>query len=85
MVGLRVFDVGALIAWLVWFYRLREDDDDGPDDPGPGDDPRDDAPQPPLPGADPWPRRRRDHTGDLTPGEPGRRRAPRPGRTPNRA
>ena len=26
MVGLRVFDVGALIVWLVWFFRLREDD-----------------------------------------------------------
>ena len=27
MVGLRVFDLGALVAWLVWFYRLRDDDD----------------------------------------------------------
>src|SRR6185437_8632682 len=32
MVGLRVFDVGALVVWLVWFFRLRDDDDDGEDD-----------------------------------------------------
>jgi hypothetical protein len=86
MVGLRVFDVGALIAWLVWFYRLREDDDDGHD--GGGDDPRGDRPpepKPPLPDADPWPRRRRDHTGDRAPDGPGRRRAPRPARLPERA
>ena len=31
MVGLRVFDVGALIVWLVWFFRLRDDDDDDDD------------------------------------------------------
>ena len=31
MIGLRVFDVGALIVWLVWFFRLREDDDDSDD------------------------------------------------------
>ena len=35
MVGFRVFDVGLLIVWLVWFFRLR-DDDDRPDDDGPG-------------------------------------------------
>src|SRR5947209_12223291 len=35
MVGFRVFDVGLLIVWLIWFFRLR--DDDGPsDDDGPG-------------------------------------------------
>ena len=75
MVGLRVFDVGALIVWLVWFFRLREDDDDGDDfrrwdgdepdpDPAPG------GPgglQLPLPDAQPWPTRRRDHTGDAAP------------------
>ena len=27
MVGFRVFDVGLLILWLVWFFRLRDDDD----------------------------------------------------------
>ena len=31
MVGLRVFDIGALIVWLVWFFRLRDDDDDSDD------------------------------------------------------
>ena len=44
MVGFRIFDVGLLIVWLVWFFRLRDDDDrsddDGPGggghDPGPG-------------------------------------------------
>jgi len=87
MVGLRVFDVGALIVWLVWFFRLRDDDDDG-DGPGGGDDP---APQPepprgppglrlPLPDAQPWPGRRRDHAGDVGHGVPHtvRRGAPEP-------
>ena len=35
MVGLRVLDIGLLAAWLVWFFRLR-DDDDGDDGPGGG-------------------------------------------------
>jgi hypothetical protein len=35
MVGFRIFDVGLLIMWLVWFFRLR-DDDDPSDDEGPG-------------------------------------------------
>jgi hypothetical protein len=93
MVGLRVFDVGALIVWLVWFFRLRDDDDDGDDFRG-GDD---DAPQPeptlpgpgglrlPLPDAEPWPVRRRDHGGDLAPAPLTRRRGvpePMPARAP---
>ena len=36
MVGFRVFDVGLLILWLVWFFRLRDDEDDAPGDDGPG-------------------------------------------------
>ena len=83
MVGLRVFDVGALIVWLVWFFRLRDDDDDDGDDfrGGEGDAP---DPEPkgsppglrlPLPDAAPWPGRRRDHLGGLT-----RRPAPQRGR-----
>jgi hypothetical protein len=87
MVGLRVFDVGALIVWLVWFFRLRDDDDDG-DDFRRGDD---GAPEPepgpiapgglrlPLPDAGPWPVRRRDHGGDRTaPSPTPRRGAPEP-------
>jgi hypothetical protein len=93
MVGLRVFDVGALVVWLVWFFRLRDDDDD---DDGPGDDFRgggEDTPPPagpggdgiPLPDAKSWPRRRRDHAGDrpLATG-PARRTLPRPERAPVR-
>ena len=90
MVGLRVFDIGALIVWLVWFFRLREDDDDSDDFRGGG---SGDAPEPevpkgpgglgvPLPDAEPWPTRRRDHGGDRAPGfgggRPERRRAPEP-------
>ena len=66
MVGLRVFDIGALVLWLVWFFKLRDDEDDegggGPGGPGRGPDGG-----PPLPDAGPWPRRRRDHRGDLGP------------------
>jgi hypothetical protein len=39
MVGFRVFDVGLLVIWLVWFFRrMRDDDgeDDGPDGGGGG-------------------------------------------------
>jgi hypothetical protein len=35
MVGFRIFDVGLLVVWLVWFFRLR-DDDSGQEDDGPG-------------------------------------------------
>jgi hypothetical protein len=92
MVGLRVFDVGALIVWLVWFFRLR--DDDGDDDDfrrGDGDGPEPD-PGPvgpgglrlPLPDAEPWPSRRRDHTSGGAPRRSTvRRGAPEP--TPARA
>jgi hypothetical protein len=89
MVGLRVFDVGALVVWLVWFYRLKDDDDDadgedGPGHGGGGEDPRPpDAPVGgvPLPDADPWPNRRRDHTGERR-GAPARRA---PAHAPERA
>ena len=87
MVGLRVFDIGALIVWLVWFFRLR-DDDDGDDDfrRGDGDVPEQpDGPtgpgglKLPLPDAAPWPVRRRDHGGDRAPVPATKRRgAPEP-------
>ena len=73
MVGLRVFDIGALVVWLVWFFRLR-DDDDSDDDfrGGDGNAPEPDEPKGPSGGLDiplrdarPWPSRRRDHRGDL--------------------
>jgi hypothetical protein len=83
MVGLRVFDIGALILWLVWFFKLRDDDEDdsGGDDQGGGGGPPEPEPrgpgglQAPLPDAGPWPQRRRDGHGD-------RRPATRPGRPP---
>ena len=62
MVGLRVFDIGALIVWLIWFFRLRDDDDDGDDGRGGGGNaPEPDTPKGPsggLAGAPPRPRRR---------------------------
>lgn len=33
VVGFRVFDVGLLVLWLVWFLRMR-DDDAGPSEDG---------------------------------------------------
>jgi hypothetical protein len=91
MVGLRVFDIGALIVWLVWFFRLREDDDDGDDFRGgsDGDTPEPEGPRGPgglrlpLPDARPWHTRRRDHHGDRRPSPASPRRAPE--RTPARA
>jgi hypothetical protein len=34
MVGFRIFDVGLLVLWLVWFFRLRDDSDPPDDDRG---------------------------------------------------
>jgi hypothetical protein len=92
MVGLRVFDIGALVVWLVWFFRLRDDDDS--DDEGRGGDGNAPQPQPPkgpsggldlpLPDSGPWPCRRRDHRGDLK-GEPATRRRGVPEPVPARA
>ena len=88
MVGLRVFDIGALVVWLVWFFRLRDYEDDdggggGPGGPGRGGDPDG---GPPLPDADPWPERRRDHAGDRPSAAPPshRRTPPAPARRPAR-
>jgi hypothetical protein len=36
MVGFRVFDVGLLVAWLFWFFRLRDDEGGEPPDEGGG-------------------------------------------------
>ena len=93
MVGLRVFDVGALVVWLVWFFRLRDDDDDGEDfGRGHGDGSEPEEPcgpgglRLPLPDAAPWPVRRRDHLGGVEHRpEPQRRRGvpqPVPARAP---
>ena len=87
MVGLRVFDVGALIVWLIWFFRLRDDDDDADDGRGGGGNARSPI-RPrarpgglrlPLPDAAPWPTRRRDHGGELRPAPaPAARGVPEP-------
>lgn len=87
MIGLRVFDVGALIVWLVWFFRLRDDDDDSEGfRGGGGNTPEPERPKGPSGGlgiplrdARPWPTRRRDHCGDLRPAPVSPRRGvPRP-------
>src|SRR4051794_15152365 len=86
MVGLRVFDVGALVVWLVWFFRLRDDDDDDGDDyrRGPGDAPEPEEPcgggglRLPLPVSQPRHARLRDHAGDRTGPPAPHRRAPHP-------
>jgi hypothetical protein len=67
LVGLRVLDLGALVVWLVWFFKLRDEPDDGEDEGGGG--PPVEPPTPscgphdgvPLPDAGPWPVRLRDH------------------------
>jgi hypothetical protein len=71
LVGLRIFDLGGMIAWLVWFFRrgggTDEREDDGGGDGGGGTRPPE-GPRPPGPGLDlpiadssPWPTRLRDH------------------------
>src|SRR3954454_16997789 len=93
MIGLRVFDVGALIVWLVWFFRLRDDDDDSDDfRGGDGNAPEPEEPrgpsgglQIPLGESRPWGSPRRDHGGDLHPAPASRRRGvpePIPARAP---
>ena len=93
LVGFRVIDLGALIVWMVWFYRQCDKDDDessGDDFRRSGD--QDDQPPVspsggggldlPLPDAAPWPTRRRDH-GDVAPvARPARRQPAEPSREP---
>jgi hypothetical protein len=94
LVGFRVFDLGALVAWLVWFSRHSDEPDDDLGDDlggGGGSPPGPEGPPPiprdgiPLPDAGPWPVRRRDH-GSFDPvRRPARRapdRRPRPQRAP---
>jgi hypothetical protein len=92
MVGFRIFDVGLLVVWLVWFFRLR-DDDDSADDEGPGGGGHD-----PAPGKGPgggglgrplgklqqgaW--RMRNHRGPKRPGHRVRGPSPLPSRIPTR-
>jgi hypothetical protein len=82
LVGFRVFDLGAMVAWLVWFRKQDGGADDGWDG-GPGDDEPPGPAGPPRPDAGPWPMRRRDHASP----EPARRptrRSPEPQRAPAR-
>lgn len=94
IVGFRVIDLGALVVWLVWFFRLRDDPDErddhghggGPDLPdGPESGPRGPALDLPLPDAAPWPTRLRDHGGVPAPSARPRQPEPvRPSRAPSR-
>jgi hypothetical protein len=52
MVGFRVFDVGLLIVWLIWFFRLRDDGDDSRGDDGGGGEGPDPRPGGDGPGGD---------------------------------
>ena len=36
MLGFRVFDVGLLVVWLVWFFRLRDNGEEPPEEGGGG-------------------------------------------------
>jgi hypothetical protein len=92
MVGFRIFDVGLLVFWLIWFFRLR-DDDAGPSDEGSDDDGGGPPVHPPepsgggglgllIPGTLRAERRLRDHT---CPPKPSRRRGGEPLRRPQPA
>ena len=94
MVGLRVVDLGALVVWLVWFYRQcdKDDDDSDGEDFRRGDTEPDGPPEPtggpgigaPLPDAGPWPTRRRGHDDVEWPPSRAPRRAPEPHPVPAR-
>lgn len=96
MVGLRVLDIGALIAWLVWFYRQKDEDDDetGSDDSWRSHEPDDQPPVPPsggdgltlpLPDAAPWPTRLRERGDREMPARSPARRQVEPHRAPVRS
>src|SRR4051812_1097329 len=71
MVGFRVFDVGLLVVWLIWFFRLRDDGEDPPGEDGGGGEGPDPSPGQDGPGGGgirlplgpvrPAPQRFRDH------------------------
>ena len=91
VVGFRIFDVGLLVIWLIWFFRMRDDDaergDEGGDD---GGGPPVHPPEPSgggglgllLPGTLRAGRRLRDHS---RPSKPSRRRRGEPLRRPQPA
>jgi len=93
MVGFRVFDLGLLVLWLVWFFRLRDNGDDPPEDEGggggPGRDPDEHGPRDgggmrlPL---GPWGdgKRLRDHGGRRARPRPRGPAPPVPGPVPSR-
>ncbi len=72
LVGMRVFDLGGMCIWLVWFFRQKDEPDDewwdegggdGDPPPSPNDAPRGPGLDLPLPDASPWSSGRlRDHT-----------------------
>lgn len=79
MVGFRVFDIGGLIAWLIWFHKQtnQDDADDDDDGRGPGDEPTGPRDPPPgLPDFDPWPHRLRERSDRRSPSRPRRPHQP---------
>jgi hypothetical protein len=93
LVGLRVFDLGGMLIWLIWFLRHDsgpgENEDEGGGGGGgtlPSSRPKPGGPGLDLPIADsnPWPTRLRDHGSARRPvpsprvAPPSWRRAPRP-------
>jgi hypothetical protein len=93
MVGFRVFDVGLLIVWLVWFFRLRDDQDDLPEEGGGDGGGGSPKPKPPRSGPGPgglklplgrWPNGSHLRDGHEPSRTPPRRRPVRPGTLPAR-
>lgn len=73
LVGMRVFDLGGMCLWLVWFFRHKDEPDEdwwdeggggGDDAPpsGPDQGPQGPGLDLPLPDSEPWPGRLRDHS-----------------------
>ena len=76
--GFRLLDVGLLVIWLIWFFRLRDDGQDPPDEGGGGGEGGPEPKRPAGPGGGDLPL----PVGRVSPGDRRTRDGHRPSRAP---